>query len=463
MDLMALARLQFGATTVYHFLFVPLTLGLSFIVAWLQYRHYKTGDDTYDYLTRYFGTLFLINFAMGVVTGIVQEFQFGMNWSNYSRFVGDIFGAPLAVEALAAFFLESTFLGLWIFGRERLSRKVHLATIWLVAFASTLSAFWIIVANSFMQAPVGFVIRQTANGPRAEMTDFLALLGNAHVWIQFPHTVLAGFTTGAVFVLAVIALNMLYGKKGDAFKRILKPMAVFGLVSLVLTIGVGDAQGKYISKYQPMKMAAAEALWNSQDKAPLTLFALIDEKKQEKTLEIKVPYMLSILAFNDPNATVQGINNVQAEYTAKYGAYNYIPPVTVTFWSFRVMVFLGSFLMLVLLVALVKARDMEKYPLLLKMLIFALPIPYLCNTAGWIMTEIGRQPWLVQGVLKLENGISTSGAVTPVTVAVSLLGFVALYGVLAVFDVYLMARHIRKGFDPETAKKDAHEEVANVW
>ncbi len=463
MDLISLARLQFGATTIYHFFFVPLTLGLSFIVAWLQYKYYKTNNKDYDYLTRYFGVLFLINFSVGVVTGIVQEFQFGMNWSNYSRFVGDIFGAPLAVEALAAFFLESTFLGLWIFGRKRLSKKIHLLTIWLVAFASTLSAFWIIAANSFMQAPVGYTIRQTANGPRAEMTDFFAIVTNPHVWIQFPHIVLAGFTTGAVFVLAICALNMLYGKQGDAFKTILKPMAIFGLVTLILTIGAGDAQGKYISKHQPMKMAAAEALWETTDQAPLTLFAWIDEEAEEKSLNIEVPYLLSILAFNDPYETVRGIHDIQAEYTAKYGVYDYIPPVTVTFWSFRVMVYLGSLLMLILLVAAIKAKQLDKYPLLLKILVLSLPIPFLCNTAGWMMTEIGRQPWLVQGVLRLEDGVSTSGAVTPLTVGISLVGFVVLYGVLAAFNVFLMAKHIKKGFAPEPSGKEAHEEVANVW
>lgn len=461
MDLLSLARLQFGATTVYHFLFVPLTLGLSFIVAWLQLKYYKTNDKSYDYLTRYFGALFLINFAVGVVTGIVQEFQFGMNWSNYSRFVGDIFGAPLAVEALAAFFLESTFLGLWIFGRKKLSKKMHLLTIWLVAFASTLSAFWIIAANSFMQAPVGYAVRESAFGPRAEMTDFGAIVTNPHVWIQFPHTVFGGFTTGAVFVLAVVALNMLYGKKAETFKKILKPIAIFGMVSLLLTVGAGDAQGKYISKHQPMKMAAAEALWDTTDKASLSLFSIINEETKETTFDISVPYLLSILAFNDPNATVLGINEIQADYTAKYGPYNYIPPVTATFWSFRIMVYSGSLLILLLGIAIVFSKKIEKYPLVLKVLIFALPLPYLCNTFGWMMTEIGRQPWLVQGVLKLEQGVSTSGAVTPLTVGISLVGFVVLYGILAVADVYLIVRYIKKGFDPSVS--EAHEEVASVW
>lgn len=463
MDLISLARLQFAATTVYHFLFVPLTLGLSFLVAWLQLKHYKTEDIAYDKLTRYFGALFLINFAMGVVTGIVQEFQFGMNWSNYSRFVGDIFGAPLAVEALAAFFLESTFLGLWIFGRKRLSKKTHLITIWLVAISSSLSAFWIIVANSFMQAPVGYAIKATANGPRAEMTDFFQLLGNPHVWLQFPHTVLGGFTTGAVFVLAISAINILMKKNVDIFMKIIRPVAIFGLISLLLTIGFGDMQGKYIAKHQPMKMAAAEALWDTTDKAPLSLFTLIDEKAKKNNVDIAIPYMLSILAANNPNATVLGINDVQKMYEQQYGPGNYTPPVAISFWSFRIMVYSGSLLILILMGVIFFSKKIDRMPLVLKVVIAALPIPYLCNAFGWILTEVGRQPWLVQGVLQIPDGVSTSAAVTPVTVAISLLGFIVLYGILAAFDIFLMAKFIKEGFKDMDHVLKEESEVSNAW
>jgi len=463
MDLTMLARLQFGSTTIYHFLFVPLTLGLSVLVAWMQYRHYKTGDEAFGKLTRYFGTLFLINFAMGVVTGIVQEFQFGMNWSNYSRFVGDIFGAPLAVEALAAFFLESTFLGLWIFGRDKLPKKVHLATICLVAFASNLSAFWIIVANSFMQSPTGYVIRQTVNGPRAEMTDFGALIFNPHVWIQFPHVVLGGFTTAAVFVLAICAFNILKKNETEVFGKLIRPIAIFGIVSIALTIGFGDLHGKYLAKYQPMKLAAAEALWHTTEKAPLALVAAINPENEKNEFEISIPQALSFMATNDPNAEVEGLVDLQGDYTAKYGPGNYIPPVAVSFWSFRVMVYLGSALMFILLGVAILSKKAAQMPWLMKILVLILPIPYLCNSFGWILTEIGRQPWLVHGVLKLSEGVSTSGAVTAMTVALSLGGFIALYGILAVFDVFLMVRFIKEGLHSLDEALESESEVQNAW
>lgn len=463
MDLTTLARLQFGATTVYHFLFVPLTLGLSVLVAWMQWKFYKTGDASYDKVTRYFGTLFLINFAMGVVTGIVQEFQFGMNWSNYSRFVGDIFGAPLAVEALAAFFLESIFLGLWIFGRNKLSKKAHLATIMFVAFASNLSAFWIIVANSFMQQPLAFAIKETANGPRAEMTNFIELITNPHVWLQYPHTVLGGFTTGATFVLAIAAINILKNNHASDFKKIIKPVAIFGLVSIVLTIGAGDAQGKNITVHQPMKLAAAEALWESTPKAPFSIVAMVNESQQENNLELQIPYLLSVLATNDPNATIKGIKDIQKEYEQQYGPGNYIPPVALSFWSFRVMIYSGSLLMLILMLSVVFAKKIENKPWFLKVMLLALPLPYLCNAFGWIFTETGRQPWLVQGVLKVQDGVSTSGAVTPTTVAMSLIGFIVLYGILAVIDIYLSVKFIKHGFKGLDHMLKEESEVQNVW
>lgn len=463
MDLITLARLQFAATTVYHFLFVPLTLGLSFLVAWMQWKYYKTKDKDWDLLTRYFGALFLINFAVGVVTGIVQEFQFGMNWSNFSRFVGDIFGAPLAVEALAAFFLESTFLGLWIFGRDKLSPKVHLATIWLVAIASSLSAFWIIVANSFMQSPVAYAIRDTAYGPRAEMTDFFALITNPHALIQFPHVVFGGFTTGAIFVLSISAINLVGKKPQLVFKKLIKPVAIFGLVSILITIGAGDAQGKYIAKHQPIKLAAAEALWDTTDKAPLSLFSIIDEDNNKNAFELAIPYGLSILAFNDPNATVLGINDIQAQYEKDYGPGNYTPPVTLLFWSFRIMVFSGSFLMLVLFLAAVFTKKLEHNPWFYKVLILILPLPYLCNSFGWIFTEVGRQPWLVQGILKLDAGISTAASSNSAAVTTSLLGFVVLYGILAVLDVVLITKFVKEGLKDVKKAVAEESEVHGAW
>lgn len=436
-----LARLQFASTTIYHFLFVPLTLGLSVLVAWLETKYYKTGRQDYKKLTKYFGGLFLINFAMGVATGIVQEFQFGMNWAGYSRFVGDIFGAPLAIEALAAFFLESTFLGIWIFGWDKLSKKAHLVSIWLVAFASNLSALWIIIANSFMQQPVGYTIR---NG-RAEMTDFFALIGNPHVWLQFPHTVLSGFVTAAIFMLAVSAYNILKNKDAEVFKVAVKTAVIFGFISLVLSIGVGDAQGKYLVKHQPMKMAAAEALWESAEPAPLSMFAIIDEKNKTNPIDIGLPRMLSFLSYNNFTQKVEGINEIQAEMEKELGPGNYIPPVTVSYWSFRTMIFAGGFMLLVFLAAgyFVYKKDISKQKWLLKGLIICLPLPYLCNTGGWMMAEIGRQPWIVYKVLAVTNGISK--AVSPGLVLTSLIGFVAVYGILAVVCAMLMLRYIKAG------------------
>jgi len=441
MDVLSLARWQFAATTVYHFLFVPLTLGLSVLVAIMQTMYYKTENKEYKTLTKYFGTLFLINFAMGVATGIVQEFQFGMNWSGYSRFVGDIFGAPLAIEALVAFFIESTFLGVWIFGWDKLPKKVHLAAIWLVAIASNLSAFWIIVANSFMQQPVGYVLR---NG-RAEMVDFFAIISNPHVWLQFPHTVFSGFTTAAVFVSAISAYNILKNKQPLAFIRSLKMSVYFCLISLVFVIGLGDLQGKHLVETQPMKMAAAEALWESTDNAPLSMFAIIDEDNKENPVDIGVPNMLSFLSYGNFRQRVEGINELQAQFEAEFGPGDYTPPVALSYISFRVMVFAGGFMLLVMLFTafILWKKKIEDKKWLLKVLLFMLPLPYLANSTGWILTEVGRQPWIVYKVLNLEDAVSKS--VDSVSLWITLIGFVLIYSVLAVADVYLIVRHVKQG------------------
>ena len=276
MDALTLARLQFGITTVYHFFFVPLSLGLSITVALMQTIYVIRGDEKYKQMAKFWGKLLLINFAMGVVTGIVQEFQFGMNWSEYSRFVGDIFGAPLAVEALVAFFIESTFLGVWIFGWDKLSKRVHLLAIWLVAVAANVSAFWILVANSFMQHPVGYTI--AASG-RAEMTDFFALITNPNVWVQFPHVALAGLTTAAFFVVGISAFHLLRNKSGnlDGFRASMRIGLIIGTVAVLGTMIFGDAQGQRMEQVQPMKLAAAEGLWNSED--PASALVLPDRQR----------------------------------------------------------------------------------------------------------------------------------------------------------------------------------------
>jgi cytochrome d ubiquinol oxidase subunit I len=296
MDPLILARLQFAITTVYHFFFVPLTLGLSVLVAIMETIYVRTGQEVYKDMAKFWGKLFLINFAMGVVTGIVQEFQFGMNWSQYSRFVGDIFGAPLAIEALLAFFLESTFLGIWIFGWDKLSKGMHAVAIWLVAIGSNISALWILIANSFMQEPVGYVLR---NG-RAEMNDFFALLLNPNVLVQFPHTVFAGFTTGAFFVLGISAYHLLRKQHVDFFRRSFQIAAIIGTISIVLVILDGHSQAQHMVETQPMKMAAAEALWNSQDPASFSLLTIGDLSQRRDVFAIRIPDMLSLLAYN-PN------------------------------------------------------------------------------------------------------------------------------------------------------------------
>ena len=311
-----LARWQFAIVTVYHYFFVPLTLGFSIIVAIMETLYVRTGDEIYKRMVKFWGKLFLINFAMGVATGLVQEFQFGMNWSEYSRFMGDIFGAPLAIEALLAFFMESTFLGLWIFGWDKLSKKAHLATIWLVALGSNLSAFWILTANSFMQEPTGYEII----GGRAQMTDFGALVTNPHVWLQFPHVVTSGVTTAALFVLGISAYHL--AKKTEAggmFRKSFRMAAIFGTIGVLLVTFIGHLQGQYMVEVQPMKMAAAEALWETEDPADLTVIGFFSEKEQKEIWSIKIPAMLSFMSFNSFEGEVKGIKDLQAEYEREYG------------------------------------------------------------------------------------------------------------------------------------------------
>ena len=440
MDSLLLARLQFGITTVYHFFFVPLTLGLSILVAILETRYVRTSDESYKRMAQFWGRLFLINFAMGVVTGIVQEFQFGLNWSNYSRFVGDIFGAPLAVEALLAFFLESTFLGVWIFGWDRLPKAAHAATIWLVAIGSNLSAFWILVANSFMQEPVGYVLR---NG-RAEMVDFFALLGNPTLRTQFPHVVASGLSTAAFFMLGISAYRLL--KRGDdfeLFRRSFKLAAVVGVVGTLAVVMAGHAQTQHLAYSQPMKLASAEALWESENPAGLSLFTIGDETEMKDVFSIRIPYALSILSFNSLQGEVKGIKNLQAEYQQAYGPGSYVPPVIISYWSFRAMVGAGAAMLLLVLAGLHQAArgSVEQAPLLLRLLVPSIALPYLANSAGWILTEMGRQPWIVFGLMKTSDAASPT--VPTSMVAISLAGFTLLYGVLMVVDVYLLAKFAR--------------------
>ncbi len=450
MSTLILSRWQFGITTVYHFFFVPLTLGLSILVALMETLYVRTGNETYKRMAQFWGRLFLINFAMGVVTGIVQEFQFGMNWADYSRFVGDIFGAPLAIEALAAFFLESTFLGIWMFSWDKLPKWAHLTTIWLVAFASNLSAFWILVANSFMQEPVGYVIR---NG-RAEMTDFFALITNPNLGAQFFHVFFAGLVTGAFFVVGISAWRLLREKDGgirDFFVRSFNLAIVVALASSILVALVGHTQAQHMVETQPMKMAAAEALYNSQDPASFSLLTIGDLNGKE-VFAIRIPDLLSVLAYNSTTGKVEGINQLQAQDVQQYGPGDYVPPVAIIYWSFRLMVGAGMLMALLAIYGLYLAMRglVASRRRFLYLAVGALFLPYLANSTGWIMTEMGRQPWIVYGVLKTALGVSPT--VSAGTVLFSLIMFTLVYGALMVVDVYLLARFARK---PPMARESA--------
>lgn len=436
-----LARWQFAIVTVYHYFFVPLTLGFSVIVAIMETLYVRTGDEIYKRMVKFWGKLFLINFAMGVATGLVQEFQFGMNWSEYSRFMGDIFGAPLAIEALLAFFMESTFLGLWIFGWDKLSKKAHLATIWLVALGSNLSAFWILTANSFMQEPTGYEII----GGRAQMTDFGALVTNPHVWLQFPHVVTSGVSTAALFVLGISAYHL--AKKTEAggmFRKSFRMAAIFGTIGVLLVTFIGHLQGQYMVEVQPMKMAAAEALWETEDPADLTVIGFFSEKEQKEIWSIKIPAMLSFMSFNSFEGEVKGIKDLQAEYEREYGPGDYAPPVFLCFWSFRLMVGAGSIMVIVLLYSLYLAikGQFEGKAMIFKLLAWSLFLPYVANSTGWLLTELGRQPWIVYGLMKTADAASPN--VPANTVLVSLIGFTLLYGALIVADVYLLVKYAKQ-------------------
>lgn len=441
MDPLLAARLQFAITTVYHFFFVPLTLGLSLFVAFVETLYVTTGDETYKRMAKFWGKLFLINFAMGVATGIVQEFQFGMNWSEYSRFMGDIFGAPLAIEALLAFYLESVFLGVWIFGWDKISKRAHAIVAWLVAIGSNLSAFWILVANSFMQEPVGYAIR---NG-RAEMQDFLALVTNPHVWVQFPHVITGAMTTAAFFVVGISAYHFLR-KRGDLepFRRSMSIGMIYGLIAVVLVMLVGHGQAQHMVKIQPMKMAAAEALWDSENPAAMSLFTIGNEKKLEDVWAVRVPRLLSFLAYNRFEGEVRGLKNLQQEYQQEYGPGDYLPPIALSYWTFRLMAGAGVVMFLVLIWAFIaRARGkLEHHDLLLRLLLWSIALPYIANSTGWIFTEIGRQPWIVFGLQRVEQGLSTS--VSGGEVVFSLVVFTLLYGVLMIADVFLLRRYARQ-------------------
>jgi len=442
MEEVLLARIQFASTTLFHFIFVPMSIGLAFIIAVMETLYVVKKDEMYKKMSKFWGKFFLINFAIGVVTGIIQEFQFGMNWSDYSRFVGDVFGAPLAIEALLAFFMESTFIGLWIFGWDRLPKKLHLASIWLVSIGTALSALWILAANSFMQNPVGYEI---ANG-RAEMNDFLGLLTNQKLLVAYPHTIFASLCTAAFLLIGISAWNVIKKRDIEFFKKSMNISLIVGLVSTLGIAFSGHAQSQYLVEAQPMKMAAAEAIWeNTTDPAPWTVVASIDTDNQENNWSLQVPYLLSFLSYGKFSGDLPGMKALQAQYEDLYGAGNYIPPVKTTFWSFRIMVAAGGLMILSSLIGLILIwrKKLEKSTGFLKWLITALFLPYIANSAGWLMSEIGRQPWVVNGLMLTESGVSPT--VSSGQILFSLISFSLIYTLLAAAMVYLFIKTIKQG------------------
>lgn len=437
MDVLSLSRLQFAVTCMFHFIFVPLTLGLSILVAYMETRYVRTGDETYLKMTKFWGKLFLINFALGVVTGITMEFQFGMNWAEYSKYVGDIFGSPLAIEATVAFFMESVFIGVWIFGWKKISKTFHAVSIWLVALATNMSGLWILLANGWMQHPVGYELR---NG-RAEMVDFMALVMNPYGLLKFAHQIVSGYTVAAFFVMGVSAWHLLRKNELSFFKRSFNMAALFGLVSTILVAVFGDFHAVEVAKTQPTKLAAMEAVWETRKAVPMHLLLLPDPKNEKNAVEaITIPGLVSFLSFHDVNAEIKGLRDFPPDLR---------PPVLPVFISFRLMVGMGFMFMALSLLALFLGKKdlLEKYPLFLKLMVLLIPLPYLANQLGWIVAEVGRQPWIVYGLMKTSDAVSRSISVSQVWG--SLMGFTLLYGLLGVVDIYLLIKYARKGPDSD--------------
>ncbi len=443
MNSLDLARWQFAITTVYHFLFVPITIGLVFLVAGLQTAWYRTAKLKYLRATKFFGKLFLINFAIGVVTGIVQEFQFGMNWSSYSRFVGDIFGAPLAIEGLLAFFLESTFLGLWIFGWDRLPKKLHLASIWLAALGTLFSAYFILAANAWMQHPVGYVINPEKN--RAELTDIFAVLTQKTALTSFFHTIPSAAFAGAAFMAGISAWLVIKKKDIEMSRSTMK----LGLVTMILSfivVGVtGDWSARVMTTQQPMKMAAAEALYTTQESAPFSLLTIGTLDGSRSVFQIDVPSVLSFMATGDFKGTVEGVNNLQAEYEKTYGPGDYKPNIPLAYWSFRLMIGFGAIAVLIALLTLWRMRKggMPSGKWFLPAMISLPFTPLLAISMGWIFTETARQPWAVFGLIKTADGVSA--VVSAGSVLFTMIVFTLLYGVLAFIEIGLTLKVIQNG------------------
>src|SRR5215467_618032 len=446
-----LARWQFAFVTINHFFFVPITIGLAFLTALLQTAWHRSGRDEYLRLTRFFGTLLLINVAIGVVTGLVQEFQFGMDWGAYSRLVGNIFGAPLAMEGLAAFFLESTFLGLWLFGWDKLPRRIHLLAIWAVSVGSALSAMFILAANSWMQHPVGY---KMVNG-KPVLDDIWAVFTNPVFLWGYVKVLFASLTTGAVVMLAVSAWQLRHGGDRPVFIRSARMSLIVLLPAIMFTMLIGDELGVIEGRYQPMKIAAAEAQWTTCQPCSFSLFQIGGGNNDHTPTQIiQVPHLLSLLATNHWNGKVVGMTPLNNQYNSKYGPGNYVPNVFIQYWGMRVMAYLGGLIWVFALWGawLLWRRRLETSRLFLFAATWAVVTPFLMNTAGWLLTESGRQPWIVQGIMLTKNGISPSSSFTYLVISVVI--FIALYLILAALFLVFMLRYSRRepGPDPSLGK-----------
>ncbi len=430
MDVLIGSRLQFAVAAIFHFLFVPLTLGLSVLTAVFETLYVKTGDEDYRRAAKFWGKLFLINFALGVVTGITLEFQFGTNWRYYSEYVGDVFGSLLAIEATLAFFLESTFIAVWHFGWKRLSPKLHCLAIWLVALGSNISALWILLANGWMQHPVGYVLR---NG-RAELASFWDVFTNSFGWMEFIHTVSGAFILSSFFVLGVSAYHLLRKNEVEFFSKSFRVAAVFALAFSLFEVFNGHLHGAEVAKTQPTKLAAMESLWETKKGAPLYLFVIPDPDNERNAVEIgKIPGLLSFLAYHSFDAEVKGLKEFPPEER---------PPVLITFIAFRLMVGLGFLFVLISLLAWLKRNNPLSSPWLLRLLLFSIPLPYIALELGWVVAEVGRQPWIVYGLMKTKDAVSP---LAPHQVLISLVAFIVIYTALGVIDFVLLAKYARRG------------------
>ena len=507
LDIVALSRLQFAVTALYHFLFVPLTIGLSVVIAIMETVYVMTGRTVWRQMTKFWGTLFGINFVLGVSTGIVMEFQFGMNWSYYSHYVGDIFGAPLAIEGMMAFFLEATFVGLFFFGWDKLSKLGHLVATWCVALGSNFSALWILIANGWMQNPTGSAFNPQTM--RMEVTDFFEVLFNPVAQAKFVHTVSAGYVTASIFVLGVSAWYVLKGRHVDLAKRSMTVAASFGLASALSVVVLGDESGYLSTEHQKMKLASIEAMWETEPApAPFTAIGFPDQEARETHFAVKIPWVMGLIGTRSLDTQIPGINDLveQAKSRIRDGIKAYdalmqiratgkgaqlpeevrgtfaelghelgyalllkryvddprqaseeqiakaaadtIPHVPTLFWSFRIMVGLGMFFILLTATFfyLSARRWLDHYPLLLKVAVFAIPLPWIAAEMGWIVAEFGRQPWIIEGVLPTAAAVSSLSAST---VLITLLCFIAIYTVLFIVEMGLMLKAIRKGPEPD--------------